>query len=200
MTTRGGREDLSGARARPARVDVRLTSEAGVASRLAAAGDHPVRPGAARARRIDVDLADRRVASSLCEVVVFGRAAMGETVRQGRFVDRWRVRRGGTLIFAETCGSTATSPRCCAERAVANGGARDRARSLIAPGDEALARARPRRSRHLQQRGRRVAPGMGLRRLRLCADDARAVAPRHGARACSAARQPLPRIWMNLTD
>jgi len=26
---------------------------------------------------------------------------MGETVREGHFTDRWRVRRGGRLIFAE---------------------------------------------------------------------------------------------------
>ena len=27
---------------------------------------------------------------------------MGERVEQGRLIDRWRVRRGGKLIFAET--------------------------------------------------------------------------------------------------
>ncbi|MBY0612745.1 MAG: urease accessory protein UreD [Beijerinckiaceae bacterium] len=35
------------------------------------------------------------------ESVVFGRAAMGETLGQGSFRDRWRVRRDGNLIFAE---------------------------------------------------------------------------------------------------
>ena len=38
----------------------------------------------------------------LCEIVVFGRAAMGERMQKGEFVDRWRVRRGGRLVFAET--------------------------------------------------------------------------------------------------
>src|SRR5713226_8364603 len=37
----------------------------------------------------------------LAETVLFGRAAMGETVREGGFADRWRVRRDGRLIFAE---------------------------------------------------------------------------------------------------
>lgn len=37
----------------------------------------------------------------LAEALVFGRTAMGETVRTGRFRDRWRVRRGGRLVFAE---------------------------------------------------------------------------------------------------
>src|SRR5580693_5779224 len=52
-------------------------------------------------RRIDIDLADR--ASLLfCEIVVFGRAAMGERMLSGQFVDRWRMRRGGRLVFAQT--------------------------------------------------------------------------------------------------
>jgi urease accessory protein len=27
---------------------------------------------------------------------------MGERMRRGQFVDRWRLRRGGRLVFAET--------------------------------------------------------------------------------------------------
>ena len=53
------------------------------------------------ARRIDVDLADG-ASLLMAEAVVFGRSAMGETVEQGAFTDRWRVRRGGRLVFAET--------------------------------------------------------------------------------------------------
>ena len=52
-------------------------------------------------RRFDVEL-DDAASLLLCETVVFGRAAMGERVEQGEFVDRWRVRRGGRLVFAET--------------------------------------------------------------------------------------------------
>src|SRR6267378_321471 len=52
-------------------------------------------------RRIDIDLA-QSASLSLCEIVVFGRAAMGERMLHGQFVDRWRMRRGGRLVFAET--------------------------------------------------------------------------------------------------
>ena len=52
-------------------------------------------------RRIDIDLAES-ASLLLCEIVVFGRAAMGERMLQGEFVDRWRLRRGGRLVFAET--------------------------------------------------------------------------------------------------
>ncbi len=52
-------------------------------------------------RRIDIELADS-ASLLLCEIVVFGRAAMGERMLSGQFVDRWRLRRGGRLVFAET--------------------------------------------------------------------------------------------------
>jgi urease accessory protein len=37
----------------------------------------------------------------IAETVIFGRTAMGETVRTGLLYDRWRIRRGGKLVFAE---------------------------------------------------------------------------------------------------
>ena len=53
-------------------------------------------------RRIDVDLAPTDASLLMAEAVVFGRAAMGEAMQQGLLADRWRVRRGGRLVFAET--------------------------------------------------------------------------------------------------
>ena len=52
-------------------------------------------------RSIDIDLAET-ASLLLCEIVVFGRAAMGERMLHGEFIDRWRLRRGGKLAFAET--------------------------------------------------------------------------------------------------
>ena len=51
-------------------------------------------------RRYEVDLADSAVFLGV-ESVVFGRGAMGETVRSGTFHDRWRIRRDHRLIFAD---------------------------------------------------------------------------------------------------
>jgi len=51
-------------------------------------------------RRIEVDLAEDGEAL-LVEAVLFGRRAMGESVRNARFADRWRVRRGNRLIHVE---------------------------------------------------------------------------------------------------
>jgi urease accessory protein len=51
-------------------------------------------------RRIDIQLAADAEALVL-EAAVFGRRAMGETVKLARFADRWRVRREGRLVHAE---------------------------------------------------------------------------------------------------
>ncbi len=56
--------------------------------------------GAALDRNLQADLArDGRLL--LVEPIIFGRAAMGETVRSGLLRDHWRVRRAGELVFAD---------------------------------------------------------------------------------------------------
>jgi len=52
------------------------------------------------ARSIDVDLTSSSQAL-IAETVVFGRIAMGETLKSGVFSDKWRIRRNGLLVFAE---------------------------------------------------------------------------------------------------
>src|SRR5205085_11893399 len=88
-------------------------------------------------RRIDIDLA-QSASLLLCEIVVFGRAAMGETMKHGAFVDRWRLRRGGKLVFAETVRLDGDIGAKLARPAVAKGGVAI-GTALIVPGDEALA-------------------------------------------------------------
>ena len=68
--------------------------------RLAAAGADPVRRRAASAATWTSSMADD-ARLTLVESVVFGRLAMGEEVSDGAFRDRWRIRRGGRLVFAE---------------------------------------------------------------------------------------------------
>lgn len=51
-------------------------------------------------RRLDVALA-ADASLLMVESLVFGRIAMGETVRTGSLHDRWHVRREGKMIFAE---------------------------------------------------------------------------------------------------
>ena len=87
-------------------------------------------------RRIDIDLAES-ASLLLCEIVVFGRAAMGERMLQGEFVDRWRLRRGGRLVFAETIRLDGDIGEKLARPAIAKGGVAI-GTALIVPGDEAL--------------------------------------------------------------
>ena len=51
-------------------------------------------------RRLEVDLAGSSEFLAV-EAVLFGRTAMGESVRSGSFHDRWRIRREGRLLFAD---------------------------------------------------------------------------------------------------
>ena len=85
-------------------------------------------------RRIDVTLAED-ASVLIAEAVVFGRSAMGETVRTGSFTDRWRVHRAGKLVFAETVRLDGRITEQLAEPAVANGHIA-LATVLIAPGNE----------------------------------------------------------------
>jgi urease accessory protein len=53
------------------------------------------------ARRFEAEIApDARLL--LFEAIVFGRTARGEEVRQGFLEDRWRIRRDGRLVYADT--------------------------------------------------------------------------------------------------
>lgn len=56
--------------------------------------------GAVFRRSLSVEMA-RDATLLACESVVFGRTAMGESIRSGSMRDRWRIRRGGELVYAD---------------------------------------------------------------------------------------------------
>ena len=59
----------------------------------------------------------------MAEAVVFGRSAMGEAVEEGSLFDRWRVRRAGTLVFAETVAARRRDRAAsCGSAPIADGG------------------------------------------------------------------------------
>ncbi|GEO85600.1 urease accessory protein UreD [Ciceribacter naphthalenivorans] len=67
-------------------------------------------------RRLEVDL-DESAEFVAVEAILLGRKAMGEAMAQGMLRDRWRIRRGGSLIHAEellmagdVAGLTASGP------------------------------------------------------------------------------------------
>jgi urease accessory protein len=148
--------------------------------------------GARLSRRIEVDLATDS-ALVLAEAVVFGRTAMGETVTHGRLVDRWRVRRAGRLVFAETLRLDGAIAGQLAEPAVARGGAAV-ASIVVVPGGDADVEAVRAVDRFAGEVG--VSGWNGIAMVRFCARDGADL--RHDmSAALSALRVPLPRLWLN---
>jgi urease accessory protein len=144
-------------------------------------------------RRIDIDLAET-ASLLLCEIVVFGRSAMGERMLHGEFVDRWRLRRGGRLLFAETLRLDGEIGQKLATPAVANGGVAI-GTALIVPGDDAgVGRIREASESFGGEVG--ISCWNGFAMARFCAQDAarlRADMMTVLGRASGAA---LPRLWL----
>lgn len=144
-------------------------------------------------RRIDVELAGDAVVT-LAEMVVFGRSAMGERVDQGSFVDHWRVRRDGRLLFAETVRLDGSIAEKLAEPAVAAGGAAI-ATILTVPGDDTMAEnVRALKDSFAGRVG--ISAWNGFALVRLCAQDG-ASARSDLMAVLTALRAPLPRLWLN---
>jgi urease accessory protein len=145
-------------------------------------------------RRIDIDLAED-ASLLLCEIVVFGRSAMGERMQKGEFVDRWRLRRGGRLAFAETARLDGDIGEKLMRPAIAMGGVAI-GTALIVPGDEALVE----RIRELSKSfGGEVGISSwnGFAMARFCAQDAARLRADMMAVLGRASGSALPRLWLN---
>ena len=143
-------------------------------------------------RRIDADLA-ANATLVMVEAVVFGRSAMGEAVREGQLTDRWRIRRGGRLLLAESIRLDGAIDDKLKQSAV-TAGAVAVATVLAVPGDEDLAtQARGIGARFTGEVG--ISAWNGIAVARLCAPDSAALRhdltlllPVFGA--------SLPRLWL----
>lgn len=145
-------------------------------------------------RRIDIDLA-ADASLLLCEIVVFGRTAMGERMTQGSLTDRWRMRRGGELVFAETVRLDGNIGQTLGRPAVANGGAAI-GTALIVPGDEA-AIERIREVSDLFRGEVGVSTWNGFAMARFCAQDSATLRADMMTVLRRASAMPLPRLWLN---
>ena len=176
-----------------AEMTVRLDLAAG--SRLAWLPQETILFDQARvSRRIDVDLAES-ASLLLCEIVVFGRAAMGEKILSGHFTDRWRLRRGGRLVFAETVRLDGDIGAKLAKSAVAKGGVAV-GTALIAPGDEALV-GRIREASESLSGEAGISAWNGFAMARFCAQDAARLRADMMAVLSRAGGSALPRLWLN---
>jgi urease accessory protein len=145
-------------------------------------------------RSIDVALA-RDANLVLAEAAVFGRLAMGEAVIQGSFFDRWRVRVGGALVFAETLRLDGAIAQGLAKRAVANGGVAV-ASVIKYPGSDAdAAAARALQEDFAGEVG--VSAWNGFAVARLVATNGAALRRDLVAVLTAFNAAPLPRLWLN---
>ncbi|SHG19914.1 urease accessory protein UreD [Bradyrhizobium erythrophlei] len=145
-------------------------------------------------RHIDIDLADS-ASLLLCEIVVFGRTAMGERMLSGEFTDRWRLSRGGRLVFAENIRLDGDIGEKLGRAAVARGGVAI-GTALIVPGDEALVeRIRELTTSFGGEVG--ISSWNGFAMARFCAQDAGKLRADMMAVLGRASGQALPRLWLN---
>ena len=142
-------------------------------------------------RSIEVDLAPGATLL-MAEAVIFGRSAMGETVETGALADRWRVRRDGQLVFAETVRLDGAIARMLREPAVARGGIAI-ATVLAVPADQAMADC-VRAQTFCGEVG--VSAWNGLAVARLCAKDGEDLR-RDLVAVIAALGGALPRLWLN---
>jgi len=145
-------------------------------------------------RRIDIDLAES-ASLLLCEIVVFGRAAMGERMQQGEFIDRWRLRRDGKLVFAETVRLDGDIGAKLARSAVAKGGVAI-ATALIVPGDEAVVE-RIREAANCFGGEVGISAWNGFAMARFCAQDAARLRADMMTVLGRASPSALPRLWLS---
>jgi urease accessory protein len=191
--TTAAAEKIYRAQGPAARLNIALKAEAG--SHLSWLPQETILFDRARvSRRFDIDLAES-ASLLLCEIVVFGRAAMGERMLHGEFVERWRLRRAGRLVFAENIRLDGDIGAKLASPAIAKGGAAI-GTALIVPGDEALAE----RIRELSESfGSEVGISTwnGFAMARFCAQDAARLRADMMAVLGRASGSALPRLWLN---
>jgi urease accessory protein len=145
-------------------------------------------------RRFEIDLSES-ASLLLCEIVVFGRIAMGERMQAGEFVDHWRLRRGGRLAFAENIRLDADIGGKLASPAITKGGVAI-GMALIVPGDEALVeRIRAASDAFGGEVG--ISAWNGFAMARFCAQDAARLRADMMAVLGRASGSALPRLWLN---
>jgi urease accessory protein len=148
------------------------------------------------ARRLDADIAED-AHLTVFEAVVFGRAAHAENMSSGFFEDRWRVRRGGRLAYADTLRLEGPIAQLLQKPSVAKG-ARALA-TLIHLAPDAEARLEAARECLSSTNGCDAAASAwnGILAVRFCAATIEALC----ACACpfllAFRGEPLPRVWLS---
>jgi urease accessory protein len=174
-------------------VDVRLSIDPGAALRWLPQ-EMILFDGARIRRSITIDLAEDATVI-LAEAVVFGRSAMGERLAGGAFFDRWRVRRGGKLVYAETVRLDGMIGEKLAQTAVAAGAAAIATVLLTPADDSAVAAVRALSQDFAGEVG--ISSWNGVTVIRFCARDGGELRRDLTLVLAKCGGGPLPRLWVN---
>lgn len=144
-------------------------------------------------RSLDVDLAEDATALML-EAYVFGRTAMGETLNTVSLADRWRIRRGGRLIYGDGIVVDGDAQALLKRGATASGGIA--VASLVMVGADVGARLGTVRSRLEDCRGEAGASAFGdILTVRFLAASGQALRQDLESVILALRGRPMPRVW-----
>src|SRR5262245_14381218 len=144
-------------------------------------------------RTTEVDLSGEASFLGL-EMLIFGRAAMGETVREGSLRDAWRLRRQGVVVFAEALRLEGPIAEVLARPAVLDGAAATGLMLYAAP----AAQERIEEARAILHNAGAVAGVSlvnGVLVARVVAPDGLSLKAKLAPLIEALHGQPLPRIW-----
>jgi urease accessory protein len=145
-------------------------------------------------RSVDVHLAPG--ANLLfAESVVFGRSAMGEIVREGKFMDRWRVKIENDLVFADNIRLDGAISHTLSKAAVAKDGIGIATVLKIPGGDDDVAAVRAMATSFSGEVG--ASAWNGLAFIRCVAPSGVALRRDLIATLTALRAAPLPRLWPN---
>lgn len=148
--------------------------------------------GARLKRRIDVAM-EEGASLVLAEAMVLGRSAMGERVEAGAVIDRWRVRVGGRLVFAESLRLEGAIATMLGEPAVADGGCAVATVLLVPGGHREVAAVRA--QEFSGEVG--ISAWNGIAVARLCAPGGAALRRDLSALLAAVETAPLPKLWVD---
>ena len=145
------------------------------------------------ARSLEVDLAGD-ASALLLEAYVFGRTAMGESVTTLALSDRWRVRRGGRLVYADGIAIDGDAAALMARGATAAGAVA--LASLVAVGADAAGRLARVRERLEACKGEAGASAFGdVLTVRFLAGSGQALRQDVESVILALRGRPMPRVW-----
>ncbi len=145
------------------------------------------------ARSLTVDLA-ADASALLLEAYVFGRTAMGESVTTLTLTDRWRVRRGGRLVYADGIALEGDAAALLARGATAKGAVA--VASLVMVGDDVGAHLGAVRERLEACKGEAGASTFGeVLTVRFLAPSGQALRQDVESVILALRGRPMPRVW-----